>query len=203
MRRPLLASITAAAALAYVGLATAQSPTWTIDSNHSTAQFAVKHLMISTVRGAFDKVSGTIQYDGKDVKSVVADVTIDAASIDTRVDRRDEHLRSADFFEVTKYPTITFKSKRAEPGASPGAFKLVGDLTMRGVTREITLDVEGPAPAQKDAKGILHSGATATANIKRSDWGLTWNRALEAGGVTVSDEVQLIIDVEFTRPAGT
>jgi polyisoprenoid-binding protein YceI len=203
MRRPLLASLTAAAALAYVGFATAQTATWTIDSNHSTAQFSVKHLMISTVRGAFNKVSGTIQYDGKDVRSVAADVTIDATTIDTRVDRRDEHLRSADFFDVTKYPTITFKSKRAEPGSAAGTFKLVGDLTMHGVTKEITLDVEGPAPAQKDAKGILHSGATATANIKRSDWGLTWNRALEAGGVTVSDEVQLVIDVEFTRPAGT
>jgi polyisoprenoid-binding protein YceI len=198
MRRPLLATLAATAALAYAGFATAQTEVWTIDSNHSTAQFAVKHLMISTVRGAFEKVSGTVHYDGKDVRTVAVDATIDATTINTRVDNRDEHLRSADFFDVTKFPTITFKSKRAEP-VSPGKFKLVGDLTMRGVTKEVTLDVEGPAPAQKDAKGRLHSGATATTLIKRSEWGLTWNRALEAGGVTVGDEVQLIIDVEFIK----
>jgi polyisoprenoid-binding protein YceI len=202
MRRPILATLVAAAALAYAGFAAAQTQVWNIDPNHSTAQFAVKHLMISTVRGAFDKLSGTVEYDGKDVRTVVVNATIDATTIDTRVDNRDEHLRSADFFEVAKFPTITFKSKRAEP-VSAGKFKLIGDLTMRDVTREVTLDVEGPAPAIKDAKGILHAGATATAMIKRSDWGLTWNRALEAGGVTVSDEVQLIIDIEFTKPAGT
>jgi polyisoprenoid-binding protein YceI len=202
MLRRFVATIAAAAALAYAGFAAAQTQTWNIDPNHSTAQFAVKHLMISTVRGAFEKVSGTVEYDGKDVKSIVVNATIDANTVDTRVIKRDEHLRSEDFFDTTKFPTLTFKSKRVE-GIAAGTFKLVGDLTMRGVTKEVTLDVEGPAPVQKDAKGILHSGATATGLIKRSDWGLLWNRALEAGGVTVSDEVQLTIDVEFTRPAGT
>ena len=201
MRRPVLIAFAFLASLATVsGPLVAQSPTWTIDSNHSSAQFAVKHLMISTVRGAFAKVSGTVQYDGKDVKSVVVEATIDPATVDTRVANRDEHLRSADFFDVAKFPTMTFKSKRVEAGAA-GKFKLIGDLTMRGVTKEVALDVEGPGPVQKDQKGILHSGAQATGMIKRSDWGLTWNRALEAGGVTVSDEVQITIDVEFTRPA--
>ena len=201
MRRPVLIALTFLASLATVsGPLVAQSPTWNIDSNHSSAQFAVKHLMISTVRGAFAKVSGTVQYDGKDVKSVVVEATIDPATVDTRVANRDEHLRSADFFDVAKFPTMTFKSKRVEPGAG-GKFKLIGDLTMHGVTKEVALDVEGPGPVQKDQKGILHSGAQATGTIKRSDWGLTWNRALEAGGVTVSDEVQITIDVEFTRPA--
>lgn len=201
MRRSVRVALNLAAALAVLALsAAAQTQSWTIDPNHSSAQFAVKHLMISTVRGAFQKVSGTIQYDGKDVKSLTVDATIDATTVDTRVANRDEHLRSADFFDVAKFPTITFKSKRVEPGAA-GKFKLIGDLTMHGVTKEVALDVEGPGPVQKDQKGILHSGAQATTTIKRSDWGLMWNRALEAGGVTVSDEVVLTIDVEFTRPS--
>ena len=121
---------------------------WQIDSSHSAANFSVRHLMVSTVRGQLGRVSGTIEYDGKDVRSIKADVTIDVNGINTQNEKRDGHLRSADFFDVANHPAVTFKSKRVEPGAN-GAFKLVGDLTMRGTTKEVVLDVEAPSPIIK------------------------------------------------------
>lgn len=171
---------------------------WNIDQGHSTAGFSVTHLMVSTVPGSFGKVSGKITYDGKNVSSIAADVTIDATSINTNNERRDTHLRSADFFEVTKHPTITFKSKRVVPGAA-GKFKLVGDLTMRGVTKEVTLDVDGPSQQVNAGRNFV-IGANATTTISRSEWGLTWNRAIEAGGVTVSDVVKITLGIEATKP---
>jgi polyisoprenoid-binding protein YceI len=171
---------------------------WNIDQGHSTAGFTVTHLMVSTVPGSFGKVSGKITYDGKNASSIAADVTIDASSINTNNERRDTHLKSPDFFEVAKYPTITFKSKRVVPGAA-GKFQLVGDLTLRGVTKEVTLDVEGPTPQVNAGRNFV-IGANATTTIKRSDWGLTWNRALEAGGVTVSDAVKITLGIEATKP---
>jgi polyisoprenoid-binding protein YceI len=171
---------------------------WNIDQAHSTAGFTVTHLMVSTVPGSFGKVSGKITYDGKNVSSIAADVTVDASTINTNNERRDTHLKSPDFFEVAKYPTITFKSKKVVPGAA-GKFQLVGDLTMRGVTKEVTLDVEGPTPQVNAGRNFV-VGANATTKIKRSDWGLTWNRALEAGGVTVSDEVKITLGIEATKP---
>jgi polyisoprenoid-binding protein YceI len=171
---------------------------WNIDTAHSTAGFTVKHLMVSTVPGSFGKVSGKITYDPKNPASLAAEATIDASTINTNNERRDTHLKSADFFEVAKYPTITFKSKRAIPGAA-GAAKLVGDLTMHGVTREVTLDVSDLGEPVNAGRNFV-VGATASTTIKRSEWGLTWNRALEAGGVTVSDEVRITLGIEANRP---
>ncbi len=171
---------------------------WNIDGAHSTAGFTVTHLMVSTVPGSFGKVSGKITYDGKTAASVAADVTIDATTITTNNDRRDTHLKSPDFFEVAKYPTLTFKSKKVVPGAA-GKFKLVGDLTMRGVTKEVTFDVEGPTGPVNAGRNFV-VGATATATVNRSDWGLTWNRAIEAGGVTVSDAVKITLGIEANKP---
>ena len=172
--------------------------TWQIDSSHTTAGFSVKHMMVTNVHGSFGKVSGTIEYDGKDPSTIAADVTIDAASIDTNNEKRDTHLRSADFFDVANHPTITFKSKRVQK-SSDGAFKLVGDLTMRGVTKEIALEVEGPSPLV-NAGRVYKVGASASGVINRQDFGLKWNRALEAGGVTVSDTVKLVLEIEANRP---
>lgn len=172
---------------------------WSIDSAHSAAQFAVRHMMVSTVRGTLGQVSGTIAWDGKDVKTIVADVTIDVAGLDTGVDKRDDHLRSADFFDAATHPKITFKSKKVVAGAD-GAFKLIGDLTIRGNTKEVTLDVEGPSAPQKIGNAI-RTGATASGTINRKDFGLAWNRMIETGGAVVADEVRMTIDIEATRPA--
>jgi polyisoprenoid-binding protein YceI len=171
---------------------------WRIDTAHSTAAFTVTHLMVSTVHGAFGKVSGLITYDGKDVSTLTADVTIDASSISTNNERRDADLRSPNFFDVAQYPTLTFKSKKAT-AAGAGKFKLVGDLTMHGVTKEVTLDGEGPSAPQNGGRNIV-IGASASTTINRSEWGLTWNRALEAGGVTVSDAVKITLEIEANKP---
>jgi polyisoprenoid-binding protein YceI len=171
---------------------------WNIDAAHSIASFTVTHLMVSTVPGSFGRTSGKITYDGKNVSSIAADVTVDASTISTNNERRDTHLKSPDFFEVAKFPTLTFKSKRVVPGAA-GKFKLVGDLTMKGVTKEVTLDVEGPTQVVNAGRNFV-IGASATTTIKRSEWGLTWNRALEAGGVTVSDDVKITLGIEANKP---
>jgi len=176
----------------------AQMADWQIDSSHSAAQFSVRHLMVSNVRGHFGKMTGTARMDLKAPSSATLDVIVDVGSIDTRQPKRDAHLKSPDFFDVEKFPTITFKSKQIEP-AGAGKLKLTGDLTLRGVTREVTFDVEGPTPELKDAKGGGRTGASATAKISRKDFGMTWNRAIEAGGVTVGDEVTITIDVELVR----
>ncbi len=181
--------------------AVGQTVEWTIDGAHSAAQFAVRHMMVSTVRGRLGKATGTVRFDGKNPASVVIDATIDVAGVDTQEARRDEDLRSPNFFDVQKYPTVTFKSKRAET-AGAGRLRVIGDLTMHGVTREVVLDVEGPSPEVRQG-ATRRIGATATTRINRSDFGLTWNRALETGGVVVSDEVAITIDVELVRKADT
>ncbi len=179
----------------------AQASAWQIDPAHSAAQFAVKHMMVSTVRGQFDKLSGTVDWDGKNFGTASVDIVIAAASIDTREPKRDDHLRSADFFDVTKYPTLTFKSSRIEP-AGEGKLRMTGDLTMRGVTRPVTFEVTGPTPVIKDMSGNSRVGATATTTINRKDFGVVWNRALDSGGVVVSDEVAITVDIEMmSRPA--
>ncbi len=180
--------------------AVAATETWDIDPSHSAAQFTVRHMMISNVKGEFGKIAGTVQYDSADPSKTAIEATIDSASINTRVERRDQHLKSADFFDVERYPTMTFKSKRVE-AAGPGRLKLIGDLTMRGATREVVLDVEGPTAAIKDQRGNLHMGASASTKINRKDFGLTWNRALDGGGVVVGDEVAITIDVELIKRA--
>ena len=171
---------------------------WRIDGSHSAANFSVRHLMVSTVRGQLGRITGTLEYDGKDVNSIKADVSIDVNAISTQNGGRDKHLRSDDFFDVANHPNITFKSKRVE-AAGDSRFKLIGDLTIRGTTKEVALDVEGPSPVVKTQRGIA-TGATATTRIKRLEYGLKYNNMVEAGPV-VSDEVTITIDLEATRPA--
>jgi polyisoprenoid-binding protein YceI len=176
---------------------------WKVDPNHSTATFTVRHMMVSTVHGSFSGLKGTVDYDPANLDASKANLTIDATTVDTRNENRDKDLRSAKFFDVEKYPTITFVSKRVIPQGQ-GKFQLVGDMTMHGVTKDVTFQVEGPMPAVKDAKGNLHSGATATAKINRKDFGLTWSGgALEGGGVTVGDEVELTVEIEMTQAKAT
>ena len=171
--------------------------TYQIDSSHSAAHFSVRHMMIANVRGEFTKVSGTIVYDPENPKNSSVEAVIDASSIATRDPQRDAHLRSADFLDAEKYPVLTFRSKSIS--GERGDWKVTGDLTIRGVTREVTLEVEGPTPETRDPWGNLRIGATATGKINRKDFGLTWNTALETGGVLVGDEVKLTLDVEGVR----
>lgn len=170
---------------------------WSIDNAHSQVGFAVKHLMISTVRGGFGAVSGTVQFPEGEYRDATADVTIDAASIDTRDDKRDAHLRSADFFDVEKFPTLTFKSRRVQ-GIKGDTFQLVGDLTIKGITREVVLDVEVDG-FQKDPWGGQRAGFSATTRVNRKDFGLTWNQALETGGLLVGDEIKISLDVQLLQ----
>lgn len=174
----------------------AEPATWVIDPGHSHVGFSVRHMMVSNVRGSFEKFSGTIVGDPGDPANSRIDVTIDAATLDTQNSKRDDHLRSADFFDVAKFPTITFKSKRVEKSA--GGLRVIGDLTMRGVTKEVVLDVDGPtAPVQVGS--VMRIGASATTKLNRRDFGLTWNRVMEAGGVTVGDEVRISIELELIK----
>lgn len=171
--------------------------TYNIDPSHSTASFSIKHMMIAKVHGGFEKMSGTLIYDPKDLAGSKVDVVIEAASINTREAQRDAHLKSADFFDVEKYPVVTFKSTRFE--GSPGDLKIVGNLTIHGVTQSVTLDVEGPSEELKDPWGNIKLGASATTKIRRKDFGLTWNAALEAGGILVGDDVGITLDVQFVK----
>ena len=181
--------------------ASAQSATWTIDSSHSIAEFTVRHMMVSNVRGAFGKVTGTANWDGKNLATASVDVVIDAASIDTREPKRDAHLKSADFFDVEKFPTLTFKSTKVE-ATGAGRAKMTGELTIRGVTKIVVLAVTGPTPEVKDPGGSLRMGASATTAINRKDFGVLWNSSLDAGGVVVGDEVKITIEVELVKKAG-
>lgn len=174
--------------------------TWTIDPAHSSVEFSVRHLMITTVRGRFTDVKGTVTVDEADPSKSTVEVVIDPASIDTREPQRDAHLRSADFFDVETFPTLTFRSTKVDTGGG-ASFTLAGDLTIHGVTRPVVLDVQSEGRI-KDAWGGIRSGFTATTKIKRSDFGLTWNQLLEAGGVTVSDEVKISLDVQLVSAAG-
>ena len=199
MGQLLTRAISVAVLAATLSLPTAAATSiWQIDPNHSAAQFAVRHLAISTVRGAFTKVNGTIQLDDKDISKSLVDVTIDAASVDTRVPNRDKDLRSDHFFDVEKYPTLTFKSTRVEQ-AEPGKLKVTGDLTVHGVTRQVVLDVEGPTAAVKDPWGNQRAAANATTKINRQDFGVKWNATMEGGGLVVGDDVAITIDVEMVQ----
>lgn len=171
--------------------------TWNIDPAHSEAQFTVRHMMISRVRGHFGKISGTIELDAHDLRQSSVEVTIDVSSIDTREPQRDAHLRSADFFDAETFPTITFKSRRIAD-VKDDTFTIVGDLTIRGVTREVALHVASEGRG-KDPWGGERAGFSATTKIRRSDFGLTWNQLLETGGVAVGDEVKISIDVELVK----
>jgi polyisoprenoid-binding protein YceI len=176
-------------------LSAAAQDTWQLDPMHSSAQFSVLHLGVSTVRGAFTKVSGSVHYDAASPNKSSIQVTIEAASVDTRVEMRDNDLRSPRFLDAQKYPTITFQSKKVE-SAGPGNLKVTGDLTIHGVTKEVILDVDGPTPAIKDPMGKdrLRAGASATAKINRNDFGVSGLPGL------VGDDITITIDVEMTKP---
>jgi polyisoprenoid-binding protein YceI len=176
----------------------AQAATWNIDPDHSNVGFKVRHLMVSNVKGNFEKFTGTVDINEKDITKSKIDVSIDTASINTNVQKRDEHLRSADFFEVTKYPAMTFVSKKVAK-AGKGKLKVTGDLTLHGISKEVVLDVEGPAKESKDPWGNMRSGAVASTKINRKDFGLTWNKALETGGVVVGEEVTINLEVELIK----
>ncbi|HYN82605.1 MAG TPA: YceI family protein [Gemmatimonadaceae bacterium] len=169
---------------------------WQIDAAHSNIEFGVRHLMISTVKGRFGEVAGTVTVDPDDPRAVGVDVTLKTASIDTRQEQRDAHLRSADFFDAEKWPVITFSGKRVE-GDTDRKFRLFGDLTIRDVTREIVLDVTKEGEGS-DPWGNLRTAFSAQTKLDRRDFGLTYNQVLEAGGVVVGDEIKISIDVELT-----
>lgn len=171
---------------------------WDIDTAHSAAQFSVRHLAVSNVRGEFGKITGSVQLDDKDITKSTVEATIDVTSINTREEKRDQHLKGADFFDVAKFPTITFKSKKVAKDGTD-RLKVTGDLTIHGVTKEVMLQVDGPAKAIKDPWGNTKTGVTATTKINRKDFGLTWNKALETGGLVVGDEVAITLDVELQQ----
>jgi polyisoprenoid-binding protein YceI len=174
--------------------------TWNIDPAHSVAEFKVKHMMISNVKGSFPKVSGVLTFDESDVTKSSVEASIDVASIVTSDEQRDGHLKSADFFDVEKYPTMTFKSTKVmATGAGEG--KVEGDLTIRDVTRKVVFAVEGPTEPGKDPWGNTRIGASATTKISRKDFGLVYNAALETGGVLIGDEVTITLDVQFIKAA--
>lgn len=191
---------TAIRTIALLGLASfsgfsavAQTQTWYLDPPHSAAQFSVRHMGISTVRGTFTKVSGVVQ-DSPDLSKASVNVTIDASSVDSRVEMRDKDLRSDHFFDVAKYPTITFQSKKVEAAGS-GKLKVTGDLMIHGVTKEVVLDVDGPTPPVKDPRGNSHRGLSATTTVNRSDFGMT------ADGPMIGDPVTIQLDVELVDKA--
>jgi polyisoprenoid-binding protein YceI len=172
--------------------------TWNIDPAHSAVEFKVKHMMISNVKGQFAKVTGVLTLDESDLTNSRVEAVIEAASIETRDAQRDAHLKSADFFHVEKFPTLSFKSTGISL-VRDGELAVQGDLSIRGVTRNVRFSVEGPTPPTKDPWGNTRVAISATTKINRKDFGLTWNAALETGGILVGDEVTITLDVEFVK----
>ncbi len=177
---------------------TPTTTTWNIDPAHSVAEFKVKHMMISNVKGQFAKISGMLKLDESGPAKSRVDAVIDAASIETRDAQRDAHLKSGDFFDVEKFPTLSFTSSNVSL-VREGELAVEGDLTIRGVTRKVVFSVEGPTPPTKDPWGNTRVAVSATTKINRKDFGLTWNAALETGGILVGDEVTITLDVEFVK----
>lgn len=192
----IIASISAIVALALPAFAFAS--TWVIDPDHSNIGFKVRHLMVSNVRGSFDKHSGTVEIDDKDITRSKVNISIDTNSINTNVQKRDEHLRSADFFDVAKYPTMTFVSKKVVKSGKD-KLRITGDLTLHGVTKQVVLNVDALSKESKDPWGNVRRGTTATATINRKDYGLVWNAALETGGVAVGEEVLITLEIELIK----
>lgn len=175
----------------------APASTWTIDPEHSSVGFKVRHMMVSNVKGEFGSFHGTVAIDDRDVTKSKIEVVIDTPSINTGVAKRDAHLKSADFFDVAKYPLMTFVSKSIRKNGD--SLLLTGDLAIHGVTREVTLNVEGVSPESRDPWGNIRRGVSASTKINRRDYGLVWNAALETGGVVVGDEVSIILEVEMIK----
>jgi polyisoprenoid-binding protein YceI len=181
-------------------LAPAQTSTttWNIDPAHSVAEFKVKHMMISNVKGRFSKLSGALMFDESALANSRVEVSIDAASIHTGEEQRDAHLKSADFFDVERFPTLTFQSKGISI-VRDGELSVEGDLTIHGITRKVRLAVEGPTPPSKDPWGNTRVAISASTKINRKDFGLTWNAALETGGILVGEEVTITLDTQFVK----
>ena len=179
--------------------ASAGTTTYQIDPRHSSADFGVTHLMISTVRGEFHGVTGTVVVDDANIGNSTVNVTIDATTVDTREPDRDKHLKSDAFFEVANYPAITFKSTKVEKNAD-GSLKVTGDLTIRGNTKSVVLTATAPKPAIKDPWGLQRTAASATTKVNRQDFGVSWNQKLDGGGVVVGDDVNITLDVEMVVP---
>lgn len=188
----------AAAALSLFLASAALASSWEIDTAHSSAQFAVRHLMVSTVRGTMGPVKGTVEIDDADLTKSKIEATIDVTGIDTREPKRDEHLKSPDFFDAAKFPTMTFKSK-AITKAGENKYQVVGDLTIRGITKQVLLEVEGSSKPIKDPWGNEKLGGVARTRINRQEFGMTFNKALETGGLVVANEVDVTIDLELTK----
>jgi polyisoprenoid-binding protein YceI len=172
--------------------------TWEVDPVHSTVGFAIRHMMISTVRGHFRTFTATATGDPAAPTAATIEATIDATTIDTANEKRDTHLKAADFLDVEKFPTIAFKSKKIE-SAGPGKVKVTGDLTLHGVTKQVVVDVEGPTPTIKDPMGNTKAGAHATARINRKDFGIVWNKAMDGGGIVLGEEIDISIDIEAVK----
>jgi polyisoprenoid-binding protein YceI len=191
-------AVTAGLAAVLSWPASAATSTWQLDPAHSSAQFAVRHLAISTVRGAFSKVTGTVVFDDKDVSKSSVDVTIDVSTVDTREPNRDKDLMSDHFFDVAHYPTMTFNSTKVEQ-AGTGKLKITGDLTIHGTTKQVVLDVDGPTAAVKDPWGNQRAAVNATTKVNRQDFGVKWNATMDNGGVVVGDDVSITIDAEMIQ----
>lgn len=178
--------------------ATAGAVTWEIDPSHSAVEFSVRHMMVSNVRGQFNKFTGSVEVDPANLAGAKVQATIDVASIDTRNEKRDEHLKAPDFFDAAKFPQITFVSKKIE-AAGDKKWKVTGALTLHGVTKDVVLDVEGPAAEIKDPMGSTRTGASATTTINRKDFGISFSKTLEAGGVMVGDEIAVTLEIEAIK----
>lgn len=172
--------------------------TWNIDPVHSHAQFKVKHMMISNVKGEFTTITGSLKYNAEDPGKSHVEASIDVKTISTGDPQRDGHLKSADFFDIERFPTLTFKSTKVTK-KSEGELAVAGDLTVHGVTRSVVFEVEGPSAPMKDPWGNTRVGLSATTKINRKDFGLTWNAALETGGILVGEDVSITLDVEFIK----
>jgi len=177
----------------------AGTDTWEIDSDHTSAHFSIQHMVIAKVRGSFSGIEGKVLVDENNLAGAVVEATIPVATINTNNARRDEHLRSADFFHIEKYPEMVFRSKKVTLGQAENTLMATGDLTIHGVTREVELLISGPTAAITDPWGNVRRGAQATTTINRKDFGLTWNQVLETGGLLVGEEVNIVIDVELIR----
>lgn len=176
----------------------AQAVNWRIDPLHSSAQFSVRHMMISTVRGQFGGVKGSILYDSKDPSKSSVEATIDCTTVNTGEPKRDSDLKTAEFFDVQKYPVMKFKSTKVE-AAGPGKLKVTGDLTINAITKTVILQVDGPTPPIKDTQGREKIGVSGTTTISRKSFGILYNPVMEAGGVAVSDEVAIVLEIELIR----
>jgi len=176
----------------------AMASTWTIDPDHSNVQFKIRHLMITDVKGTFGKVKGVIKIDDKDMAQSAVEVTIEIDSINTGVAKRDAHLKSDEFFDAAKYPAMTFVSQKVTPSGK-GQMKILGVLSIHGISREVVLDVEGPTNEIKDPWGNTRCGATATTKINRTDFGLNWNKPLESGGMMIDDTVFINLEIEMIK----